>query len=162
MNDRCLFTGYALHAVDAKGRVSLPAPFRREIDVKAHESFFYLGKRKTTQCLFGYDSLRNIQLSERSISDETRLRESNLPYDRETLDRATFASVEPVSFDTTGRFGIPPFLRAKLGLKEWALFLGAGLEFEIWNPHTLLTTDNIDEDIKDYARYLLGEKGVTL
>ena len=49
------FLGYALNAVDAKGRVSIPADFRGVIERRSQVSTVILGPHPTADCLVAYD-----------------------------------------------------------------------------------------------------------
>ena len=71
-----------------------------------------------------------------------------------------FAASEEVPYDSSGRIVLPPMMRAKGGIGDLALFLGAGETFQIWNPEALLSDDRIPEDLKDIARVRLAERGV--
>ena len=41
----------------------------------------------------------------------------------------------------------------------FALFLGTGETFQIWNPQLLLAEPRIPDDLKDIARFRLDERG---
>lgn len=159
--ERGLFRGYALNAIDAKGRVAIPAPFRKTIETNCRDPFLVIGKHEVDPCLTGTDRNWSDLLQAQIERDEERAHESGRDFDRHTINRRAFGLSEDVGFDASGRFIMPSFFRVKAQLNDWVLFLAAGNVFELWNPQVLIATPNIDEDTKEVARYLLAERGVT-
>ena len=162
MGDRGLFRGHALNAIDAKGRVAIPASFRKIIETNSADPSFIISKHDREPCLIGYDhgwaALLNAQIERK----EERALEHGRDFDLDASNRNAFGLTEDAGFDSSGRFVLPQFLRSKGQLQNWALFLGTGNTFEIWSPHVLITTQNVNEDFKDLARFLLTERKVTL
>lgn len=162
VGDRGLFRGHALNAIDAKGRVAIPAPFRKIIEQNSHDPSVIIGKHASAPCLIGYDSgwaaLLNAQIERR----EERALDQGRDFDLDATTRNAFGMTEEAGFDSSARFIVPPFLRAKAQLTDWALFIGTGNVFEIWNPHVLIAAPDISEDFKDLARFRLAERKVAL
>ena len=156
-----LFQGSALNAVDAKGRVSVPAFLRSVVERRGDARTIVLAKHEAFACLAAYDpayaALKHAKL-ERLFEMEEANPQAALDYQQRNL--MAFAASEEVPYDSSGRIVLPPMMRAKGGIGDLALFLGAGETFQIWNPEALLSDDRIPEDLKDIARFRLAERGV--
>ena len=155
MLDRALFTGHALNAIDAKGRVAIPAGLRQTIEANGDGRNLVVAKHEIDACLTGYDRGWARLLHDRLTRAEDRAIDAGREFDRHNPNRRAFALVEDVPFDSSGRFILPAMLRERAGLDDWALFLGAGDTFEIWNPKQLIDAPHIDEEIRDVARWLM-------
>ena len=162
MGERGLFRGHALNAIDAKGRVAIPASIRKTIEANSSEPSVVIGKHARLPCLVGYDNGWAALLNAQIDRNEARALDNGRDFDSDGLTRSAFALTEDAGFDSSGRFVLPPFLRSKATLTHWALFLGTGNMFEIWSPHILIETPDVADDFKDLARYLLAERKVKL
>jgi MraZ protein len=156
-----LFQGSALNAVDAKGRVSIPAFLRSVIERRGDARTITLAKHESFHCLSAYDpayaALKHLKL-ERLLEKEETNADAQLEYQQRNL--MAFAATEEVPYDSSGRIVLPPMMRRKGGIEEVALFLGTGETFQIWNPRLLLKDARIPEDLKDICRYRLEERGL--
>ena len=156
-----LFQGSALNAVDAKGRVSVPAFLRSVIERRGEARTIVLAKHELFPCLSGYDpayaALKHAKL-ERLLEKEELNPEAQLDYQQRNL--LAFAASEEVGYDSSGRILLPPMVRRKGGISDLALFLGTGETFQLWAPATLIADARIPEDLKDIARYRLEERGI--
>ncbi|GAC1591640.1 MAG: transcriptional regulator MraZ [Sphingomicrobium sp.] len=157
-----LFQGSALNAVDAKGRVSVPAFLRQIIERRGDARTIILAKHDQFPALSAYDpgfaAMRHGKL-ERLLEKEETNPDAELEYQRRNL--MAFAATEETPYDTSGRIVLPPMMRRKGGIEELALFLGAGETFQIWNPTLFLGDARIPEDMKDIARFRLEERGLS-
>ena len=155
-----LFQGSALNAVDAKGRVSIPAFLRGVIERRGDARAVVLAKHEAFGCLSAYDpayaALKHAKL-ERLLEKEETSPDAQLEYQQRNL--MAFAATEEVPYDSSGRILFPPMMRRKGQISDVALFLGAGETFQIWNPKLLLGDPRIPDDLKDIARYRLDERG---
>lgn len=158
-----LFQGSALNAVDAKGRVSVPAFLRSVIERRGDARTITLAKHESFPALSAYDpayaALKHQKL-ERLFEKQEGDSSSDLDYQQRNL--MAFAATEEVPYDSSGRILIPPMMRRKGSIEELALFLGAGETFQIWNPRLFLAEPGIPEDMKDIARFRLEERGIGL
>jgi len=156
-----LFQGSALNAVDAKGRVSVPAFLRSVIERRGDAKTIVLASHEAFPCLSAYDpayaALKHSKL-ERLFEKEEGNPASALDYQQRNL--IAFAATEEVPYDSSGRIVLPPMMRRKGGIEDLALYLGTGETFQIWNPRLFLKDKNIPEDLKDIARYRLEERGL--
>jgi len=157
-----LFQGSALNAVDAKGRVSVPAFLRSVIERRGDARTIVLAKHEQFAALSAYDpayaALKHAKL-ERLLEKEETDRNAQLEYEQRNL--MAFAATEEVPYDSSGRIVLPPMMRRKGQVEELALFLGAGETFQIWNPTLFLKDDRVPEDMKDIARFRLEERGLS-
>ena len=157
-----LFQGSALNAVDAKGRVSIPAFLRSVIERRGDARTITLAKHENFPCLTAYDpayaALKHAKL-ERLMEKEETNPDAGLDYQRRNL--MAFAATEEVPYDSSGRILMPPMMRMKGKIEDLALFLGTGETFQVWNPDLLLADPNIPDDLKDIARFRLSEKGAS-
>ena len=156
-----LFQGSALNAVDAKGRVSVPAFLRTVIERRGDSRSIVLAKHEQFAALAAYDpayaALKHAKL-ERLLEKDELNPASAIEYQQRNL--MAFAASEEVPYDSSGRILLPTMMRRKGGIGELALFLGTGETFQIWNPYTFLDDPRIPEDMKDIARFRLEERGV--
>ena len=157
-----LFQGSALNAVDAKGRVSVPAFLRAVIEKRGAARTIVLAKHDSFPALSAYDpafaAMRHAKL-ERLLEKEETGPDAELEYQRRNM--MAFAATEETPYDTSGRIVLPPMMRRKGGIEDLALFLGTGETFQIWNPKLFLGDSRIPEDMKDIARFRLEERGLS-
>ena len=156
-----LFQGSALNAVDAKGRVSVPAFLRSVIERRGDARNIVLAKHDAFTALAAYDpayaALKHAKL-ERLLEKQETDPAAELDHARRTM--MAFGATEEVPYDSSGRIVLPPMMRAKGKIEELALFIGVGETFQIWNPALFLKDDNVPEDMKDIARFRLEERGL--
>ena len=154
-----LFNGSALNAVDAKGRLSVPAFVRAVIERRSDAKVIILGTHEADTCLAGYD--RNYARYLYQENERRRLAEEGAdPQAHFARARRTFGVTEEAPYDTSGRIILPPMMRRRGKIEDLALFVGVGGTFEIWNPK--LALDSGDADLRELAEYRLEEKGITL
>lgn len=133
------FLGSYRHSLDSKGRVSLPAPFRRSSDA---ESFVLIQVHEDALTLFPDATWSDV---------EQRLREmrERRPDFRHRILSLT-GSAQRVSPDSQGRILVPERLRTSVGLGDEALIVGALDKIEVWDPdrfaeHTADENEEFDE-----------------
>jgi MraZ protein len=161
-----IFQGHALNAVDAKGRVSVPASFRTLIEKRAlshgldPDNTLMIGEHANGACLTALDAIASAELDQ-------QLREglADLPAAERmaTLEAArvdAFGSLDPVKFDGAGRMVLSPMLRALGEIEDHAFFLGAGSSFQIWNPTKALAAFPDGSRNRKTLAYLLKDKGI--
>lgn len=156
-----LFQGSALNAVDAKGRVSVPAFLRSVIERRGDARTIVLAKHDIFPALSAYDpayaALMHQKMERRAEKLETS-DGSDLDYARANM--MAFGATEEVPYDKSGRIVLPPLMRIKGKIDDLALFIGNGETFQVWNPMLFLDDDRIPEDMKDIARFRLEERGL--
>ena len=151
------FSGSTLVSVDAKGRLSVPAPIRQKIERRSDTRAIVLTRHPVEPCLTGFDTnyLRNLYLDNerRRLAEEER--DALAHYSR---DRRAFGSAEEVPYDTSGRILLNPKLRRRGQIEDLALFVGVGATFELWNPQLALKSE--DPEIREFAAEALEERGL--
>jgi MraZ protein len=154
-----LFNGNALNAVDAKGRLSIPAFIRAVVERRSDAKAIVIGAHEADPCLTAYDrgyaKTLHAENERRRLQEEDKGGDSQSHYSRA---RRTFGLTEDVPYDPSGRIILPPMMRRKGRIEDLALFVGVGGTFEIWNPQ--LALESGDESLRELAAYRLEEKGL--
>ena len=152
-----LFTGSALNAVDAKGRLSVPAFIRSVVERRSDARAIIIGAHEVDPCLTAFDLnyARNLhsENERRRLAEETADAQAHF-----ARARRTFGITEEVPYDSSGRIILPPMMRRKGRIEDLALFVGVGGTFEIWNPRVAIESG--DAGLKELAAYRLEERGV--
>lgn len=124
------FLGNIEAKTDAKGRVFLPAVFRKELQAFCEEHLV-LRKDIFQSCLVLYpESVWNQQI------DILRQRLNRWNKDEWQLFRQFVSDVEPVSLDGNGRFLIPKRYMKLANIEQTVKFIGIDDTIEIWNAET--------------------------
>ena len=153
--------GSALNAVDAKGRLSVPAFVRSVAERRSDAKAIVIGAHEIAPCLTaygrGYARALYSEMERRRLVEEEKGAAAEEHYARA---RRAFGMTEDVPYDTSGRIVLPPMMRRKGGIEDLALFVGVGGTVEIWNPRMALADG--DKDLKEIAAWRLEEKGLSL
>ena len=151
-----LFSGNALAALDAYGRLILPAFVRTAVDRRSDASAIFLGPHEIHPCLTGY--ARGYapflfgELERRRLRDEAAGAGVAAHHARAHL---FFGAPEEAPYDSSGRMVVPLTMRRRGRIEDLALFVGAGATFEIWNPD--LAREANDEALRELAAWRLDE-----
>jgi len=117
-----LFLGEYDHALDDRGRVTLPRKIRQEIEERE-----VVLSRGFDECIFGFDKgsweRESAKHLEAPVTD-TKARE---------LRRYLFAAAEKVEIDKLGRILLPALLKEYASIVRDVVVIGAGDHFEIWD-----------------------------
>jgi MraZ protein len=128
------FRGESVHKVDQKGRVSVPASFRRVIE--EGDPDWTPGSNPTFVLIFGLTSgscLEGYTVEGANAVDEQASRVPDRKT-REALERLINSQSVYAQVDENGRIVLPAWLREKVSLGEEALFAGMGGRFQVWEP----------------------------
>lgn len=149
------FHGYALNAVDAKNRLSVPADFRATVERRSDNRMIVLAPHERAPCLVGYDTRYSLrlqeQLEQRFAGDFSEARDS--------FARTAFGMSEVVGYDDNGRVLLPAMMKELGEIERLVLFLGAGDYFELWNPRLLLEQPGLDPRMARLVRAQIAAKG---
>jgi MraZ protein len=155
-----LFCGNALAALDARGRLLLPAFIRAAADRGSDAQAMIIGPHEIHPCLtgyaHGYAPFLFGELERRRLRDEAAGAGAAAHHARAHL---FFGAPEPAPYDSSGRMVIPLAMRRKGRIDDLALFVGAGGTFEIWNPD--LAREAGDEALRELAAWRLDELSLT-
>jgi MraZ protein len=154
------FIGNGLQAIDAKGRVGLPADLRGQMERNNGARSLFIDLHEDEDCLVAFDRGFVRMRREQMDSDEAFERQNGRAFDRAMARRTPFASAEPVPFDASGRFILPPFFREAVALGEFAFFTGAMDFIEIWNPLRMLDSPRAASKAKRLVAWHLKQKGL--
>ena len=122
------FVSTFTNKIDAKGRVSVPAPFRGVLERDGYAGGIYCypsldapaldaGGERLAQKIDGL--LRGLP----DYSDE-----------RDELSVALYGDVQVLAIDGDGRIVLPRELRTHAGLSTEVTFVGLGDKFQMWEP----------------------------
>lgn len=131
------FRGGDTHKVDSKGRVSVPANFRRVLE--ANDPEWTDGLQPNLVIHYGNEDQKHLEVYTMDAVDEIDARFDALDFGSE--EREQFAedfygcSIETQT-DDSGRLMLPKAIRDKVGITGEAMFMGAGKTFHIWDPAT--------------------------
>ena len=130
-----MFLGRYAHALDAKGRLAIPARFREAL------ADGVVLTRGIDRCLSLYPMAAWRPLAEKV---------SALPItdpDARNFRRIIFAEAADLELDAQGRILVPPELRRYAGLEREALVVGVNTAIEIWSAERWAAVDALmDED----------------
>jgi len=158
------FRGESHHKVDNKGRVSIPALFRRVVE--AGDPGWSPGGNPELVIVYGDERRDYLECFTVEAIERVDVKISRLPrasLQRKSLQRLYSGQAHPATVDETGRLVLPKKLRDKVAITDSAFFIGNGDTFEIWNYATYEVSDLADGDdgydpAVDPAIYLPGEE----
>ena len=147
------FRGESVHKVDSKGRVSIPALFRRVLE--ASDADWTDGLQPNVVIVYGGASQNYLECYTQEAITEVDAKISALPRGskrRRALEHIFNGQSLPTQTDDTGRLVLPAKLREKIGITGEAYFKAAGDTFQIWAPDAY---EARNADIEDW----LSEQG---
>ncbi|MGI9520198.1 MAG: division/cell wall cluster transcriptional repressor MraZ [Hyphomicrobiaceae bacterium] len=118
--------------IDAKGRVSVPAPFRAILERDGYRA----GASGGVYCYPSLDSPALDAGGERLAQKIDQLLGGLADYseERDELSLALYGDVQVLSIDGDGRIVLPQELRSHAGLTAKVAFVGLGEKFQMWDP----------------------------
>jgi MraZ protein len=129
------FRGESVHKVDQKGRVSIPAPFRRVLEEGdpdwtegLNPNLVLIYGMPSGHCLEGY-TIEGANRLDEKVSRMPTFSKARLALERLLNTQSVYAQV-----DENGRIVLPQRLRETFGLDTEALFAGMGERFQVWAP----------------------------
>lgn len=157
--ERDLYQGYALQAVDRKGRVAIPVGLRAAIEANSGQRQLLLADHDSNPCMIGYDRGWSRLLYDRVEREIERAATTGEQIDRSDSGLHNFANVDEVSFDEAGRFILPEYVIERAKIDDLAFFAGAGDVFQVWSPKVLLDTPGVREGTRDRCAWLMKKRG---
>lgn len=121
-----MFYGTFQHAIDAKGRTSLPARFR-EVLASAGEPKVFLIQAP------GMKALRALPLSQWKRLEEKVLQMSPFDLKAQRNILRFVSTAQEVDLDVHGRILVPPALRSFAGLQKDVVWSGMGRDMCLWD-----------------------------
>jgi MraZ protein len=143
-----MFIGEYQHSLDTKGRLAVPAKFRRELHKGA------VVTRGLDNCLFLYTKDEWQKLVEKL---------SSLPIsqsDSRAFARLMLAGAMDVKLDKQGRIILPEYLRKFASLKKNTIVAGLYNRLEIWEEKKWENYKNQTESKSNEIAERMGELGI--
>jgi MraZ protein len=124
------FVSHYVLRLDAKGRISIPAPFRAVLTQDGFEGLFCCPALDRPAIDVGGKAL---------LGEIEQLIASFPPYseEREQFSTALYGTSETLKMDAEGRVTLTEALKDHAGIMEAASFVGLGHKFQIWAPDRL-------------------------
>ncbi|HHX63909.1 MAG TPA: division/cell wall cluster transcriptional repressor MraZ [Chloroflexi bacterium] len=135
-----MFVGEYSHTLDTKGRLTIPARFRAEL-----ESGMVI-TRGAEPCLVVYPADEWAALAAKAAQMPTASRVAR------SYSRLIFGGASEAQPDKMGRILIPAFLREYAGIQEEAVVVGVNSYVEIWSPERWRET--LEQDAADLDEIL--------
>jgi len=148
------FVSTFTNRIDAKGRVSIPAPFRAVLERDRYAAGGGLG-------IYCYPSLDAPALDAGGERLATKIDGllAGLPAysdERDELSVALYGDVQVLAIDQDGRIVLPEKLRAHAGIGAEIAFVGLGDKFQMWEPARFEERRGRAREKVDALRKLLG------
>jgi len=148
-----LLIGSFVHTIDAKGRVFIPAKWRKETGSSFVVTWGILSSG-SNRCLFAMSEAQweefGARFSSLSVAD-TQL---------QNFRRKLFASAGSCEADSQGRILIPANLREYAGLDKEAVLVGVDNRIEIWSQEAWdRQNEEMDNDYQEAVKRL-AELGI--
>jgi MraZ protein len=136
-----VFRGVATFNLDAKGRMAIPAKFRKHLDVCC-EGRLVITIDHVDRCLQLYP-MPEWEMVEKKLSELPSMNPKVRSLKRMLLGYATECEM-----DGNGRILLPAKLREFAGLDKSMVMIGQGNKFELWDEHSWnnLMDDCLEED----------------
>ncbi len=145
------FVSTFTNKIDAKGRVSIPAPFRAVLERDGYAGGIYCYPSLDAPALDagGERLARKIDGLLAGLPDYSD--------ERDELSVALYGDVQVLGIDGDGRIVLPEILRAHAGLSAQVTFVGLGEKFQIWEPGRFAERRGRARDkVRDHRKLLGG------
>lgn len=143
-----MFIGEYSHSLDIKGRLAVPARFRKRLSQGA------VVTRGLDNCLFLYPQKEWLKLAEKLASLPISQAKSR------AFARLMLAGAMDVKIDRQGRILIPDYLRQYAGLQKQTVIAGLYNRLEIWDQEIWNKYKTKTEKDSGEIAEAMGELGV--
>lgn len=151
MSDR--FVSNFTNRLDAKGRVSIPAPFRAVLAKDGYEGLYVHPSLELPALDAGGHALR-------ATIDTMLSRFSPFSEEWETLSMALNGTSEVLKVDPEGRIQLGEALRAHAGISDAVTFVGHGHKFQLWEPKAFAVhLENARAKVREVRRLIGAGQG---
>lgn len=121
------FVSTQLLKTDAKGRVSVPKPFRDVLSADGFEGLYCIPSPDGQSIDAGGSRLFSMFEEKLAALDPTS-------FEYDLLATAFFGESEVLSLDKEGRIALPARLKTAAGIEGQVVFVGKGHKFQMWSP----------------------------
>lgn len=135
-----MFRGVATFNLDAKGRMAIPAKFRKHLDVCC-EGRLIITIDHSDHCLQMYP------LPEWELVEEKLAALPSLNPQVRRLKRMLLGYATECEMDSNGRILLPAKLREFAGMEKSIVMTGQGNKFELWNEQAW--NESMDEYLEE-------------
>ncbi len=122
------FLGTHQNRLDAKGRVSVPAPFRTALRGEDGVARLVLRPSHKHPCIEGWPTQAFYALA------ATFERLDTFSDEQDDLATSLFSDACQLETDKEGRIVLPEEMKTHAGLRDAVVFMGVGRNFTIWEP----------------------------
>ena len=147
------FVSTFTNKIDAKARVSIPAPFRAILERDGYAGGIY--------CYPSLDAPA-LDAGGQSLAQKIDGLLAGLPDysdERDELSVALYGDVHTLAIDQDGRIVLPETLRAHAGLSTHVAFVGLGQKFQMWEPGRFEARRTAArEKVRDHRRLFAGRR----
>lgn len=121
------FVSHHTNRLDAKGRVSIPAPFRQVLTRDGFEGLYcFPSPHAATVDAGGHALLQEISARLGGLD--------TLTVDHDLISTALFGISEVLKVDGEGRVMLSDTIRETANISDAVTFVGLGYKFQIWEP----------------------------
>ena len=135
------FTGEFYNIVDQKNRLSIPAKYRKALDLSNDKTFVLT--RGFDTCLFLYP-LAEWKQVESQLSSLSSIRGKHRNFIRSIVRHANY-----VQYDSQGRIQIPDTLLEYANITKNVMVIGVIKKIELWDQNTLEKYENTKDNFTD-------------
>ena len=122
------FVSTFTNRLDAKGRVSIPAPYR-QILAQQEMGPLYCIRSFVSPCLEAFGNTLLSKFMQRLDNHDPLFSENH-----DDQAQAVLAAAEHLNFDDEGRVRLPDEFIRHAGITERVVFVGLGQKFQLWDP----------------------------
>jgi MraZ protein len=122
------FTSTITNKLDAKGRVSIPAPFRQILTAQGTEGVYLIASVDEV----AIDAFGRQMIVEHEARHSAR--DALLDRDYEALSQLLHGEAHLLMWDDEGRVRLPDPLIELAHIEERVMFVGLGRKFQLWDP----------------------------
>lgn len=126
-----MFRGCFEHTLDDKGRVSIPAPFRKALGLQSDGLIIV-----TKFIINSFHCLDVYPLAEWEALEQELTKKQRFDEIFNKVESFYLANAQECQVDKQGRVLLPPHLRAYAGLDKDVMFAAALKKFRIWDKAT--------------------------
>ena len=143
-----MFIGEYTHSIDQKGRMAVPAKFRKDLGADA------IITRGLDRCLFLFSKSEWDVLAKKLIA--LPLAQAN----SRAFIRLMLSGAAEGEIDSQGRILVPDYLRSYADLKKQAVVTGLYNRVEVWDTKAWATYKAKTESASDEIAEKMGELGI--
>ena len=135
------FTGEYNNLIDQKNRLSIPAKYRKALNIENDKTFVLT--KGFDQCLFLYP-LQEWRIVEKQLSSLSTIKGKNRSFIRSIVRYANY-----LKYDSQGRIQIPEVLLNYADINKNVCIIGVIKKIEIWDPKTLVKYESRKNILSD-------------